>query len=172
MLLNNILSPQANINPDNIWIEQDEHGKLLAYIINQFESGTDYLDERSKNYWAPEILVKYNDLLYYGTDISKQRSNLKRHNTNPSTMNIVYSLGLILYFIVFGEDPFPEMRIQEFESPVFRRDSKYTKYIKLATHPDVTERINLIEWKELISAEQNTTGSIFSKIYKYMCKTT
>ena len=175
MLSNNMLSSQANITPNNIWIEHDENGNHLAYIINQFEltveNGGDYLDEQSKNYWAPEILRKHNNRRYYGADITSSISTLKRYNTTPSTLNIVYSLGLIVYFIVFGEDPFPELRIQEFEGPIFRRKSKYTECIQCALTPDVKERINLSDWKEYITRELNPRDNVFSKIYKYMYKT-
>jgi len=176
MVANNLITNQTNINPNNIWIQYNEHGKLCAYVMYNFENAieeneTTHLDERTKNYWAPEILKKHNNARFFEDQetIIRSISVLKRRNTTQSTLQIVYSLGLILYFIVYKEDAFPELRIDETDWPQFHHKNKYTDNIKLAIHPEAKDRMALTQWSIMLQTSPKV--SIFKKIYN-CCKMT
>ena len=179
MVKNNLLSPQTNINPNNIWIQYNEEGKMCVYEIYNFENIIEeiqlsHLDERSRNYWAPEILRKYNHVRFFETPyiepISKYSSLLTRRNTTPSTLEIVYSLGLILYFIVYKEDAFPELRIHEYDWPNFHSVNKYNRNIKLAIQPEIKDRLSLTELSFVLQTAPKP--GIFSRIYNCCYKST
>ena len=164
MATNNLITHKTNFNPDKIWLQYNEHGKLCAFVIYAFENVTDqndllYLDERSKNYWAPEILRKHNQTRFYydrEPPIVKHESVLIRRNTLASTLQIVYSLGLILYFIVYKEDAFPELRIHEDDMPSFRSINKYTDYIKVVVQPEAKDRMTLTDWSFMLQTTPST----------------
>ena len=147
MLNNNLLLSQSSINPDFIWVDYDEHGKLVVFAINTLETlAVNYYGtvDSDKNYWSPELLGKYNHATFYanpndfamahelrngngngnangiqpqGSLNSNSMTKLKRYNTRPSTLSCVYSLGLVFYFIVAKHDPFPEQRIHVLDRP-------------------------------------------------------
>ena len=159
MLQNNMLLVQSNINPDCIWVEHDETGKQRIYMINQLDTITtnNYADaDKCKNYWPPELLSRYNYVTYYcdKNNLSRNAGNqkiiLNRNDTRPSTLSSVYSLGLVLHFIVYQKDPFPEQRIHEYDSPHFMQKNKFNKYMLVAINPEMTDRLTLLEWKEFI----------------------
>ncbi len=185
MLSNNMLLGHSSINPDNVWVEFDEHGKQCVYVINTLDMLTDAYICLDKKYLSPEYINKYNNHIYYrdvdqshvidldysgGTlQIKKEtKPTLNRYNTRPSTFTSVYSLGLILYFMAYKEDPFTDQRTYSQKEPYLNnRDegSLYYKCIKCAVHQDVSQRSTLTDWKEFIN-EQNKRQKIFKK---YLC---
>ena len=165
LLNNHMLTGQSNINPDSIWIEQDDSGNMIAFIINTVESMTmSEYDSSNTAYWSPEMLSKYNHAAYYDTTPSIQSlsSRLKRYDTRPSTISAVYSLGLILYFIVARHEPFEGTRVNVYEKPFmhFIHDDRIKKYILAAIDSDVRERPTLQQFREIIDPQKNTTNCI------------
>jgi hypothetical protein len=165
LLNNHMLTGQSNINPDSIWIEQDDSGNMIAFIINTVESMTmgEY-DSTNTAYWSPEMLSKYNHAAYYDTTPSIQSltSRLKRYDTRPSTISTVYSLGLILYFIVARHEPFIGTRVNVYEKPFmhFIHDERIKKHILIAIDSDVRERPTLQQFRDIIDPKKSTTGCI------------
>jgi hypothetical protein len=165
LLNNHMLTGQSNINPDSIWIEQDESGNMIAFIINTVESMTmgEY-DSSNTAYWSPEMLSKYNHAAYYDTTPSIQSlsSRLKRYDTRPSTISTVYSLGLILYFIVARHEPFIGTRVNVYEKPFmhFIHDERIKKHILIAIDSDVRERPTLQQFRDIIYPKKSTTVCI------------
>ena len=72
----------------------------------------------------------------------------------------------LLYFIVYKEDAFPELRIHEDDMPTFRSINKYTDNIKLAVQPDAKDRMALTEWSFMLQTSPKVS------LYNYFCKIT
>lgn len=154
MTKNNMLVGQPNINPDCIWIERGMSGEIKAYVLNTLE--TDILDKYRINndndqYWSSDYIREYNDVNYYNME-RKHIPKLTRCDSLLSSTDIVYSLALLLYFIIERQDPYPEGRINPIERPYFtqRSNVKYKKYIMYATEPNKINRPLLNEWKKMI----------------------
>ena len=162
LLNNHMLTGQSNINPEFIWVEQDDSGNMIAFVINTVESITmgEY-DSSNTAYWCPEMVSKYNHAAFYDTTPSIQSlaSKLKRYDTRPSTISAVYSLGLILYFIVARHEPFEGTRVNVCDKPFmnFIHDERMKKYILTAIDSDVRERPTLQEFREFIDPKKSTT---------------
>ena len=174
MLSNNMVLPCFSMNPDYIWIQYDESGKQQVLVINVFENilmdKCDYCVNSNKNYWSPETLGKYNHIMYYSDNssnsekinefkinlkskIKKSSSVVARDYSRNSTIGSVYSLGLILYFMILHKDPFEEHRLHEDDTPDFtdiNENNDLIKIIKFATITDVVERPTLLEFKDFI----------------------
>jgi hypothetical protein len=161
LLNNHMLTGQSNINPESIWVEQDDSGNMIAFVINTVEAMTmgEY-DSSNTSYWAPEMLSKYNHAAFYDTTPSIQSltSKLKRYDTRPSTISAVYSLGLILYFIVARHEPFEGTRVNVYDKPPMQliHDELIQKYILIALVSDMRERPTLQEFREFIDPTKNT----------------
>ena len=169
MLSTHMLTGQTCINPDFIWVEYDETNKFHVKLINTVDTTTtnicDYI-HHDKNYWAPEILSKYSNIMFYSdmknddvhpilqTHITKHKSQkvFKRYDTRPSTISIVYSLGLILYFIATNKDPYDGHRTTPTDRPyMLEMNLTLSKLIWNATEPDVKVRPTLQDWKQQIT---------------------
>jgi hypothetical protein len=153
LLNNHLLTNQSNINPDYIWIEPN-----AAFVINTIESLT---NEKTLNttFWSPEMLSKYNHAAFYDETVEGQyksintlASKLKRYDTRPSTISTVYSLGLVLYFIVAKREPFEGTRVDVYEKPPMHyiHDERMKRYILTAIDSDVKERPTLQQYREFI----------------------
>ena len=96
--------------------------------------------------------MQLNDTALDATQIKKQRT-LKRYDTRPSTLSTVYSLGLIMYFIITATDPYVGSRIHVDERPNLTKMSPlYNKIIWIATHPDPKDRPTLKEFRVMVIA--------------------
>ena len=154
LLNNHMLTNQSNINPDYIWIEPGEK----AFVINTIESMT---NEKmlSTTFWSPEMLSKYNHAAFYDdapegqhASVNNLASKLKRYDTRPSTISTVYSLGLVLYFIVAKREPFEGTRVNVYEKPHMHciNDERMKQYILTAIDPDARERPTLQQYREYL----------------------
>jgi hypothetical protein len=144
MLANNMMPSQSCINPELIWIDVGS-SKLHARII--YTMCVNARDD--KMYWAPELLSKYKHIEYY--DISKQ-SSLRRCDTRPSSISCVYSLGLILYFMSTGTDPFDceHSRVDAYARPfVATLNPRIAEIVTLTTN-EAKERPTIKELRESI----------------------
>jgi serine/threonine protein kinase len=157
LLTNNKILSQSHINPDLIWIEQDCNNKITVKLIDTLDFGimsnmSDiYLMEIM--YLSPELLGKRNHMAYYADENSytNKQYNLKRYDTRPSTISSVYSLGLVMYFMIMNQDPYIEPRIHVDERPnLGHMNPDYSKLIYIATNPDPKHRPTLKEFRELI----------------------
>ena len=160
LLSNNKLLSQAHINPDLIWIDYDNNNNIIIQWLDILECDT-ACEKRSETiYWCPELLRKRNHMLYFNNQISdthldntqiKKQISLKRYDTRPSTLSTVYSLGLVLYFIVTATDPYVGSRIHVDERPdLIKISPLYNKIIWTATHPDPKDRPTLKEFHEMV----------------------
>jgi hypothetical protein len=157
MLDNNLLLGQSNINPDCIWIEHDEYDNhLKVYVINIIETIV-VCEVSDTNYWSPELFSKYKAVTFYQNEtdptIKKYNTNkLIRYNTRPSTITTVYSLGLIMYFIVEHKDPFEGYRLYAHDKPYMFEihEKKIKKCIMIALTSDVCNRPSLQEYRKYI----------------------
>jgi hypothetical protein len=159
MMKNNLLISQNTINPDSIWVDRDSNGKMCVYVIDMLDPLFKTLHSGNQNYWSPEMLGRYNYVMYYQEEPaniynSTSIRTLKRSETRCSTLGIVYSLGLILYYIVakhelFTEDE-PRFSIYELVGITNITDPKYKTIISLAIEPELTKRPRLEEWRDLI----------------------
>jgi hypothetical protein len=159
MMKNNLLISQNTINPDSIWIDRDANGKMCVYVIDMLDPLFKTLHSGNQNYWSPEMLGRYNYVMYYQEEPaniynSTSVRTLKRSETRCSTLGIVYSLGLILYYMVakhelFTEDE-PRFSIYELVGITNITDPKYKTIISLAIEPELTKRPRLEEWRDLI----------------------
>lgn len=163
---NNSIFPVFSINPDYIWIQYDVSGKQTAHIINIIENNQldvcEYCINSDKKYWPPEILGKYNHVMYNDNSNSekiilklnkKSSSIVARDYSRKSTIGSVYSIGLVLYFITFRKDPFEEHRLHEDDTPDFtgiNKNNNFIKIIKFATITDLVERPTILDLKEYI----------------------
>jgi len=154
MMTNNMLVGQPNINPDSIWIERSMSGEIKAYVMDVLETIVHdkyRITDDNKQYWSSEYIHEYHNINYYNIDY-KYTPILTRCDTKLSSNSIVYSLALILYFIVERKDPYPEGRVISTERPYFSShcNEKYKTYIICATEPNVRKRPSLIEWKNIL----------------------
>lgn len=159
MMKNNLLISQNTINPDSIWIDRDANGKMCVYVIDMLDPFFKTLHSGNQNYWSPEMLGRYNYIMYYQEEPTNpynttNHRTLKRSETRCSTLGIVYSLGLVLYYIVakhelFTEDE-PRFSIYEMIGITNITDLKYKTIISLAIEPELTRRPRLEEWRDLI----------------------
>jgi len=158
LLNKHLLTNQSNISPDCIWIEPDEHGHLTAFVINTIESLTN-VKSLNTTYWSPEMLCKYNHAAFYNDtpeghyeSIYSLASKLSRYDTRPSTISAVYSLGLILYFIVAKREPFEGTRVNVYEKPPMHyiHDEHMKRNIFTALDSDVRERPTLQQYREYL----------------------
>jgi hypothetical protein len=158
LLNNHMLTGQSNINPESIWVEQDDGGNMIAFVINTVESMT---NDKSLNttYWSPEMLSKYNHAAFYNDtpeghyeSINSLASKLTRYDTRPSTISAVYSLGLVLYFIVAEREPFVGTRVNVYEKPpmYYIHDEHMKRNIFTALDSDVRERPTLQQYREYL----------------------
>ena len=154
MLYNNMLIGQSNINPDNIWIEREQNGHLKIFVLYTLESHVQcqFRTNTCKEYLPSEIINEHMNILY-------NESKLTRIDTRVTSINIVYSLGLVLYFIVRGRDAFDRYRINPFEKPLMGHDMNalMSKLIISATDTDYKHRPSLSEWKKQMIDRTNVT---------------
>lgn len=154
LLTNNKILSQSHINPDLIWVEYDHDKKITVKFIDtlDFSIMTDICGMETM-YLSPELLGKHNHLTFYAEEsntINKQTS-LKRYDTRPSTISSVYSLGLVMYFMIKNEDPYIGSRVHVSERPhLGHMNPDYSKLIYIATNPDPKHRPTLKEFRELI----------------------
>jgi hypothetical protein len=148
MISKNMLIGQSNINPDNIWVEREPNGHLKIYVLYTLESRIEcqFRTNTCKKYLPCEIVKEHMRILYNELTIPK----LTRIDTRVTSINVVYSLGLILYFIASGHDAFDNYRFDPFEKPFIGQgmNALVSKLIMSATEPDYTRRPSLSEWKE------------------------
>ena len=132
--------------------------KLRATIFNTVIDNKYRIVDDNKQYWSAEYISEYSNLMFYNSD-SIRKPTLTRCDTKPTPISIVYSLGLILYFIVEHHDPYPDGRLHSNERPFFRTqlNERYKKYICLATEPDIRKRPTMREWKDTIQLSDNKT---------------
>jgi hypothetical protein len=153
MLANDRMVGQSNVNPDCIWIERNSSGEVKVYVMDTLETIIDHkyrvVDNNNKQYWSSEYIHEYNNLILYDSDIIRKPS-LTRFDTKPTPISIVYSLGLVLYFIVQHHDPYPDGRLHSDERPFFHShfNERYIKYVHSATEPDRRKRPTLRDWKD------------------------
>jgi hypothetical protein len=168
MLDNNLLLGQSNINPDCVWVEHEEHStQLKVYVINTIETIVN-CELSDKNYWSPELFSKYKAVTFYPNEmehhplvnhlITKQTTTNKlvRYNTRPSTITSVYSLGLIMYYIVTHNDPFDCHRLFADDKPYMSeiQDKELNYSITIALECDIRERPTLQQYREIIISNQ------------------
>lgn len=155
LLANNKILSQSHINPDLIWVEYDHDKNISVKFIDTLDFSV-IMDicGQGTMYLSPELLGKQNHITFYAEEsnhINKQIS-LKRYDTRPSTISSVYSLGLVMYFMVTHEDPYIGSRIHVSERPHLGHNMNpdYSKLIYVATEPDPKHRPTLKEFRELI----------------------
>jgi hypothetical protein len=163
MLNNNLLLGQSNINPDCIWVEHEENSsQLKVYVINTIETIVN-CEVSDKNYWSPELFSKYKAVTFYPTEFKqpfivqqKNTNKLVRNNTRPSTITSVYSLGLIMYYIVTHKDPFDCYRLYANDKPYMSeiQDKDLNYSITIALDSDIRERPTLQQYREIIISNQ------------------
>jgi len=160
ILISNKLLLQAHINPDLIWIDYDNNQNIIVKWLDILECDTACEKCGKTIYLSPELLSKQNCMMYFNmrlndtrpdtTQTNKQRM-LKRYDTRPSTLSTVYSLGLIMFFIITATDPYVGSRIHVDERPDLTKISHlYNKIIWIATHPDPKDRPTLKEFREMV----------------------
>jgi hypothetical protein len=118
-------------------------------------------------YLSPELLGKRNHLMYMTNKDSlethpqvQKRSSLNRYDTRPSTLSSVYSIGLVLYFVVNNADPYEGSRIHVDERPhLSGTPTLYSKLIWIATN-DMKERPTLKEFREIVVNMRNPKTSL------------
>lgn len=159
MISSNMLIGKSNVNPDNIWIERELNGNLKISVLYTAESIIDnkFRNNSGRRYWSSETMNEYNNITYYNYG-SKTKPVLTRNDTKPSPISIVYSLGLILYFIVEGHDAFEEHRTDVYETPHLsaRVNPLIARLIDSATNSDYRLRPSLAEWKHQIMRKKST----------------
>jgi hypothetical protein len=148
MISKNMLIGQSNINPENIWVEREKNGHLKIYVLYTLETHIEcqFRTNTCKKYLPSEIIKEHMSLL----DNELMKPKLTRIDTRVTSINVVYSLGLVLYFIASGHDAFDRYRLDPFEKPFIRHgiNALVSKLIMSATEPDYKHRPSLSEWKE------------------------
>jgi hypothetical protein len=151
MISSNMLIGKSNVNPDNIWVEREHNGNLKISVLYTAESiiDTKFRNNSGRKYWSSETMNEYNNITYYNSGSSRTKPLLTRNDTKPSPISIVYSLGLILYFIVECNDAFEEHRTDVYETPCLsaRVNPFVARLIMSATNSDYRSRPSLSEWK-------------------------
>ncbi len=173
LLGKNNLIPLIDINPDLIWIDYNNDYTVKIQILDVLNNMPVYNYDH-KIYWSPEVLGEYLNNIYSNinsvnnirpinnlnqTNINK----LNRVNTRRSSLNVIYSIGLVFYFIIKGKDPFHGYRIYNNDHLVLT-DIKplYKEIISIATNNDPKNRPTLSEW-------HNTIINLNSQKKKYFC---
>ena len=160
MISSNMLIGKSNVNPDNIWIEREHNGNLKISVLYTAESiiDTKFRNNSGRKYWSSETMNEYNNITYYNSGSSRTTPVLTRNDTKPSPISIVYSLGLILYFIVECHDAFEEHRTDVYETPHLsaRVNPVIARLIASATDSDYRSRPSLAEWKHQIIRKKST----------------
>jgi hypothetical protein len=157
LLTKNKLLSQSFINPDLIWITNDHQVKAISTLELSIVS------EHSETlYWSPELVGKYNSMHFYNMSNLddehnvkaiqiKKQNTLARYDTRPSTMSCVYSLALVLYFIVTNQDPYVGSRPNAYARPELTMvNPLFSRLIWLATDPDIRQRPTLKDWRKLV----------------------
>ena len=148
MISENMLVGQSNINPDNVWVEREPNGQLKIFVLYTMESHVKcpWRTNSHSEYLPSEVINEHMNLIY--NDDTKPK--LTRNDARATPINVVYSLGLILYFVVSGYDAFDGYRIDPFEKPLIRNGTNplVSKLIMSATEPDYKHRPSLYEWKQ------------------------
>ena len=161
LLGSNRLLSQSHINPDMIWVDYDadDHRTVRLLDIMDYDLVDENINEST--YLSPELLGKLRHLLY-NAPIQKKMS-LNRYDTRPSTLSSVYSIGLILYFIVSNADPYEGSRVDVDERPSLSGISPiYSKLIWTATDANPTERPTLKEYREAVVNMNQPTADKYS----------
>ncbi len=155
MISKNMLIGQSNINPDNIWVEREDNGHLKIYVLYTLESRIEcqFRTNTCKKYLPSEIVKEQIRIL----DNELTKPKLTRIDTRATPINVVYSLGLILYFIVSGKDAFDHYRFDPFEKPFIGNgvNALVSKLITSATEPDYKNRPSLSEWKKQMTERKS-----------------
>lgn len=148
LLSSNKITNQMFINPDLIWITKDYRIKVI------YTSNMDIITNHDfKLYWSPELFSKQTKM-YANTEneIQKQITS-KRYDSRSSC---VYSLGLVFYFMITGDDPFDGNRIRVYDRPnITMMNPIYARLIWNATCSDMKERPSMKEWFDAIYRELN-----------------
>ena len=166
LLISNKLFSQAHINPDLIWIDSDNNNQnLIVKLLDILDCETAYEARSETIYLSPELLRKRNNLLNLNSIVSdnyltniqiNKQMSLKRYDTRPSTLSTVYSLGLVLYYIVMAKDPYEVYRIHIDERPDLANvPSLIAKIIWAATYTDPKDRPTLKEFRDIIIVMRN-----------------
>jgi hypothetical protein len=162
MLANDMMVGQSNVNPDCIWIDRTITGELKVYVLNTLETTIDHkyrTIDCNRQYWSSEYIREYNNMILYDSD-SIRKPALTRIDTKPTPISLVYSLGLVLYFIIEHRDPYPDGRLYPDERPLFHShfNERYVKHVKSATEYDPRKRPTLKEWRHsLLEPESKCT---------------
>ena len=162
LLCKNKLLSQSHINPDLIWVDYDANNNMSVRLHDIMECEVANENIREFMYLSPELLGKRNHLLCLDThpEIQK-RHTLNRYDTRPSTLSSVYSLGLVLYFIVNNADPYEGSRISVNERPQLTdTPTVYSKLIWIATNENPKERPTLKEFREIVINMRNPKSSV------------
>ena len=149
LLFNNRLLSQSHINPDLIWVDYDANHILNVRLLDIMDCdlSDDAINESA--YLSPELLGKRNHALHNAP--IPRKVSLTRYDTRPSTLSSVYSIGLVLYFIVTGMDPYEGSRLNVHERPCLSGiPSIYAKLIWIATDADQTERPTIKDFREIV----------------------
>jgi hypothetical protein len=157
MISKNMLIGQSNINPDNIWVEREQNGHLKLFVLYTMETHVEchFRTNTCRKYLPSEIVKEHHSLL--DNELSKPK--FTRFDTRATPISIVYSLGLILYFIAAGQDAFDRYRFDPFEKPFIGNgmNALVSKLIMSATEPDYTHRPSLTEWKQQMADRKKFT---------------
>jgi hypothetical protein len=167
LLNKNRLLSQSHINPDLIWIDYDVHNNISVRLLDIMDYDVAKEDMNETIYLSPELLGKRNHLMYMTNKDSlethpqvQKRSSLNRYDTRPSTLSSVYSIGLVLYFVVNNADPYEGSRIHVDERPhLSGTPTLYSKLIWIATN-DMKERPTLKEFREIVVNMRNPKTSL------------
>jgi len=163
LLQKNRLLSQSHINPDLIWIDYDANNNISVRLLDIMDYDVANEDINESIYLSPELLGKRNHLMYMKSSNSlethpqvQKRSSLNRYDTRPSTLSSVYSIGLVMYFIVNNADPYEGSRIDVNERPrLIDTSPLYSKLIWIATNDNPKERPTLKEFREIVINMRN-----------------
>ena len=157
MSKNRMLDGNTNINPDFIWVDYDIDGKIVVSVIDTMET---VIEERyrianeNKQYWSAECLKEHIIFCDEQTQPILRKTTLSRMDTVPSSFSLVYSLGLVLYFISQNHDPYEDgVRIYPDERPNLighLNNRKVASLVWVATEPDTRNRPSLVEFRKLV----------------------
>lgn len=172
-----VIVGHSTVNPDCIWIEPDQTGRMCSYVINTMESymqvstpTAGFVDNNisvsslsDRTFWPPEILGKYNHRVFFsdGEDertIARLTSTIRvrpfnRSNTRSSAITIVYSLGLVMFYMITKSPPFDGTRLDVDERPAMCmiENSRHRKIIEIAINADPKHRPTLAEFRDIIN---------------------
>jgi hypothetical protein len=148
LLVRNKLLSQSHINPDLLWVDFDKNNNIQIKLLDILDCDVANENIKETLYLSPELLGKRNHALYNKTDTKK--ISLNRYDTRPSTLSSVYSIGLVLYFIVSNADPYEGSRVDVNERPHLNEiQPTYAKLIWIATNADPKERPTLSEYRDI-----------------------